>query len=285
MSVWFSIKEGASGFKRAPLASFVTITSVSLALLLLGYFILFSLNINRWIGEKRSKMEMEIFLDDDLDGNSGLLIANKVKKINGVTTVTFISKADAARRFEKEFGRNIFDILNSNPLPPSCTVRVEPAFQTSLSIQKIELQISKIDGVNDIVYEKELLHLIDKYISVIYLVLGVFGLVLLIIAIILLYNTIRLTIYARRDNIEIMNLVGATKAFIRRPFIIEGFLQGLIGSLLASGFLYATVLIIQRLFYRALATQNFMYFSLVFCGVLIGMLSSLFSLSKHLDRV
>lgn len=285
MSTWFSIKEGVAGFKRAPLASIVTITSVALALLLLGYFILFSVNINRWIGEKRSKMEMEVFLDDDLDGNSGLRVANEIKKLNGVTAVVFISKADAARRFEKEFGRNIFDILNSNPLPPSCTVKVEPAFQTSSSIQKIELLISKIEGVNDIIYQKELLQLIDKYISIIYLVLGVFGLVLLIIAIILLYNTIRLTIYARRDNIEIMNLVGATKSFIRRPFIIEGFLQGLIGSLLASGLLYGTVLMIQRLFYPALAMHNYIYISLVLSGVLIGMLSSLFSLSKHLDRV
>ena len=282
---WFSLKEGILGFKRARLASMITITSLALALLLTGYFILFSININRWIGEKRSKMELEVFFENDLNNEKAKAATAEIQKITGTDRVVYISKKDAAARFEKEFGRNIYDILDSNPLPPSCTVRLKPGFQTSGTVQKIVLQIGRINGVSDVVYEKELLRLIDYYVTWIYIILGGFGAILLFIAVILLYNTIRLTIFARRDIIEIMGLTGATASFIKRPFIIEGFLQGLLGALAASGMLYLSVQAIRRLLFSQLVMRDNIYFMLLGAGILIGMVSSALSLSRYLDRV
>lgn len=285
MNIWFLLKEGLSGFKRARLANFITITSVGLALLLVGYFILFSTNMNRWIGAKRSQMELEVFLENTLRDAEGQNIAAHIQALEGVARVHFISKEEAARRFQREFGRNIYDILETNPLPPSCTLQLKPGYQTAGSVTQIEQKIRAIKGVNDVVYARELLYLIDRYVTWIYLVLGGFGLVLLIIAVILLFNTIRLTIFARRDIIEIMTLVGATKGFIKAPFIIEGFFQGLVGAGLAAGMLHGSSAIIRRFLYGGLSTPDWVYLAMGLAGVLIGTIASRFSLSRYLDQV
>ncbi len=282
---WFSVKEGLLGFKRARLASVITITSLALALLLAGYFILFSINVNRWIGEKRSQMELEVFFENDVSNAKAKALTAQVQKIPGAGSVVYISKKDAAARFEKEFGRNIYDVLDSNPLPPSCRVKLKSGFQTSAAVQKIVLQIGRIEGVSDVVYEKELLRLIDYYVTWIYIILGGFGAILLFIAVILLYNTIRLTIFARRDIIEIMGLTGATASFIKRPFLIEGFVQGLLGALFAGGLLSLSVSAIRRLLFHSLVMQDNLYFILIGAGIVIGMVSSALSLSRYLDRI
>jgi len=285
MSIFFSLKEGLSGFKRARLASFITVSSIGLALLLVGYFILFSVNIGAWVGMQRARMKMEVFLENDLSPHEGQAIANKIKGMKGVHNVRFISKDQAARRFEKEFGRNVFDVLDLNPLPPSVSVQLNPEYQTSDALHKIELQIDKLDGVSDIVYQKDLFLLLEKYVNWIYIILGSFGLVLLIIAVILLHNTIRLTIFARREIIEIMDLVGATAGFIKRPFLVEGFAQGLLGALIADALLYATVKMVSRLFYSHLVVRPEVYLILGLLGIFIGLISSKLSVSKHLSRI
>ncbi len=285
MSIPFAIKEGLSGFKRARLASFITITSIGFALLLIGYFLLFSTNIKSWVGQQRARMEMEVFLENTLSAKQGQTIAAQIKALNGVRHVAFISKAQAAKRFEKEFGRNVFDVLDSNPLPPSVTVRLAPEYQTSGAFRKLEQQISKIDGVDEIVYQRDLLFLMEKYVNWIYLILGGFGLVLLIIAIILLHNTIRLTIFARREIIEIMNLVGATSGFIKRPFLVEGFIQGLIGALIADALLYGSVRLVRSFLFSGLTIRYEEYFVLAVLGILIGLISSKLSVSKYLSRI
>ena len=285
MSFSFAIKEGLSGFKRARLASFITITSIGLALLLIGYFLLFSTNIKSWVTRQQARMEMEIFLENTLSAEKGQAIAKQIKTLSGVKRVLFISKEQAAKRFEKEFGRNVFDVLDSNPLPPSVTVRLEPEYQTSSALRKLEQQISKIDGVDEIVYQRDLLLLMEKYVDWIYIILGGFGLVLLIIAVILLHNTIRLTIFARREIIEIMNLVGATSAFIKRPFLVEGFVQGLIGALIADALLYGSVRLVRSFLFSGLTIRSEEYLILVAAGILIGLFSSKLSVSKYLSRI
>ena len=285
MSISFALKEGLSGFKRARLASFITITSIGFALLLIGYFLLFSTNIKSWVSRQQARMEMEVFLENTLSSKQGQNIANQIKTLNGVLSVTFISKARAAKRFEKEFGRDVFDVLDSNPLPPSVTVRLKPEYQTSSALRKLEQQISKLDGVDEIVYQRDLLLLMEKYVNWIYIILGGFGLVLLIIAVILLHNTIRLTIFARREIIDIMNLVGATSAFIRRPFLVEGFVQGLIGALIADALLYASVRLVRTFLFSGLTIRYEEYLILAALGILIGLISSKLSVSKYLSRI
>jgi len=284
-SLWFTFKEGLKGFKRARLATTITISSLAFALFLVGIFMVLSLNVNRWIGDFREKIELEVFLENDLSETEGRQIAQKLQSIEGIKTVKYISKEEAARRFKKEFGRDIYDVLDYNPLPPSCTVAIKKGYQNSTSVRKISAKIEAIPGVGEVLYQKELMALIDRYINLLYIIAAVIGLVLVIISVILLYNTIRLTIFARRDIIEIMQLVGATRTFIRRPFIVEGFVQGLIGGVVAGGLLFAAVKLARRVFFPHLLHSVEIYAVLVIAGILIGVFSSRLSVSRYLQKI
>ncbi len=285
MSFWFTVKEGLQGFRRARLASIITVTSIGFTLLLIGFFLLFSYNLNNWIGHERARLELEVFFEPDLTDAQGQALTARIKSLEGVAQAKYVSKEEAARRFEKEFGQNIYEVLETNPLPPSCTVKIKSGYRSATSVRKISSQIQKLDGVSDVVYEKDILALIDHYIIIVYLIAAAIGLLLAIISMVLLYNTVRLTIHARRDIIEIMELVGATAGFIRRPFVIEGFLHGLMGALLADAFIYLAVELVKKTIYPYVAMRSEIYIFLVVFGALIGLISSKLSVSKHLAEL
>ena len=283
MNFWFSIREGLKGFTRARLATIITVTSIAFALLLIGYFVLFILNVDALIGDFRSKFVIEVFLEPDVNDSVGKKVSNQIKALEGVAAVEYIDKKKAAERFEKEFGRNVFDVLDSNPLPITCAVTLKEDYQNSPAISQISDKIRQIKFVDEIVYEGDLLVLIDKYINLIYLIAGGIGLVLSLIAFILLYNTIRLTIFARSDIIEIMKLVGATSKFIRRPFVVEGFMQGVFGALFANSLLYLSIKLIARFVYPYIQNQMTPYIVMTIFGVFIGLFSSRLSVSRYLN--
>lgn len=283
MNFWFTIREGFKGFSRARLSTFISISSIVFSLFLISVFLIVSLNIESWISQLRSKLELEVFIDRTKSEKEIELIHQKINKIDGLSEITYISKEDAAKRFEKEFGQNIYSILNSNPLPASFVLRLKEENQNARNAQLITTQISKIDGVEEVIYQKELISVIDNYIEILYLS-GIFIIVLLItITFILLYNTIRLTIYARRDIIEIMKLVGAKKSFIKRPFVIEGILQGVLGAGFACLAVSFAVKLIVKFIYPYLVLKSEIFGILLILGFIIGYLSSWLSVRKHLQ--
>ena len=282
MNFWFTLREGLKGFRRARLATIITITSIAFALLLLGFFTVFVQNVDALIGDFRSQFEIEVFLDADADDTIGKKVRDQVETLEGIASVGYIDKMKAAERFEKEFGKSVFEVLDNNPLPITCTVTLKKEFQNTKAIGQISNQIQQIKYVDEIVYQGDLLVLIDQYINLVYLIAGGVGFFLSLIAFILLYNTIRLTIFARSDIIEIMKLVGATSAFIRRPFVVEGFMQGLLGAILANGLLYISIQLISKFIYPYINHQLEPYIVMTVFGVIIGLLSSRLSVSRYL---
>jgi cell division transport system permease protein len=282
---WFSFIEGLKGFKRARLASGITIFSITLALLLAGLFISFSINVDRWLGEKKAKIELEVYFDADIDDSNGLKLSKMIEQIKGIAQTDFITKEMAAKRFREGFGQDIYEVLENNPLPASCTIKLKEGYRGGQALNGVINDISKIDGVNDVVYEKAVIAMIDHYIKIIYIIIGGIGSVLIIISSLLLYNTIRLTVLARKDIIEIMKLIGATRAFIRRPFLIEGFLQGIIGAALSSGILYLILLSVRKFIYQQITLINELYIFIFVMGALIGFISSKTSLTKYLNQI
>ncbi|RLD15815.1 hypothetical protein DRI50_03390 [candidate division KSB1 bacterium] len=285
MSLGFSIKEGIKGFGRARMATFVTITSVVLALIMIGLFILLAINIDRWVGEKRKHLEVEVFLEPGFTEAQAQKIVQKLKELPGVRTVRYISQEEAARRFKKEFGRDVQEVLGTNPLPPSCILRLQPAYQNAESIKRLSRIVRTWDGVSDVVYGQELLKVIDRYVTLIYLIIGGLGLVLLIVATVLVHNAIRLIIYARHETIEIMKLVGATRAFIRRPFLVEGILYGAIGGAIADVVIWILMGVMKNWVYADII-QNWQTYAIVLAlGILIGFISSELSVNKYLNKL
>jgi cell division transport system permease protein len=245
--------------------------------------LLISININSWIGDLRSKLELEVFLDRAITEKETENALNKAKLIKGVQTVRYISKEEAAKRFEQEFGRNVYEILNSNPLPASMVILLQPLFQNAAGAASVTSELNKIEGVEEVIYQKELIALIDNYLNIIYISGITIVIFLITITFILLYNTIRITIFARKDIIEIMKLVGAKKSFIKRPFVIEGLLQGILGSAIAAAATHFTAKIIIKSIYPYLVVKNEIYLIIILSGILIGFLSSRISVNKHLD--
>jgi len=285
MNFWFTIREGFKGFSRAKLATILTITSIAFSHLLIGIFIVFSINVDFLISDLRAQIEFEVFLEPELSNTHSKLIEKNIGQMDGVDTVTYISKEQAALRFEKEFGKKVEDILTINPLPSSCIVYMKEQFRNLKAIESISEKVKQIDGVDEVVYQKRILSLIDRYVYLIYVIGGGIGIILILISAILLHNTIRLTIYARRDIIEIMNLVGATVNFIKRPFLVEGFLQGFIGSMFAGGLLYLVIYTTRNFIYSYLRFNYEIYGVLILLGILIGLISSRMSVTKHLSKM
>ena len=283
MKFWFSVKEGMKGFRRARLSSFITFSSLALSLFLLSVFILLAQNVGKWAEEIRGKAEIEAFLKPATSPARAAAVQNEIRQIKGVQKSEYISKEIAARRFKQEFGRDIYQIYGSNPLPTSIRITFKKDYRNDVKIEGIIAQIKKIRFVDDVAYEAGLLALLDKYLMLVYIVGFAFLLILFIVTVTMLHNTIRLTIFARKDIIEIMKLVGATKKFIKRPFIIEGILQGAIGAIAAGLLLYGLIEAVKTYLYPSVFYSVYIFYGIFFTGIVLGYLSSRSSVLKYLD--
>jgi len=276
VSIAYTFKESISGFTRTRLSTFISIITISISLLFLGMFAVATVHTSRFIEVLRSTVELEAFLDEGLSGKDVEELRGRVGSLDGISDITFVSKEDAAKIFEREFGENIFDVLDFNPLPASFRIALKDGFKTSSSALSIATQIESLKGVESVRYRKELLEMIDtRAASVNNLTLGL-GILISLSAIFLVSNTIRLAIYAKRHTIRTMELVGATRGFIRIPFLLEGVLQGIIGGLVASALIYSLLEYAMRLvsvdFTDAMHHDPAFYATILVTGGLLGLI-------------
>ena len=152
MNFWFTIREGFKGFRRAKLATILTITSIAFSHLLIGIFIVFSINVDFLISDIRSQIEFEVFLEPELSNARAKLIEKNIRQLDGVDTVIYISKEQAALRFEKEFGKKVEEILTVNPLPSSCIVYMKEEFRNLKAIESISEKVKQIEGIDAITH-------------------------------------------------------------------------------------------------------------------------------------
>jgi len=285
MSIIFHISEGIKNLTKARLATVLSVISIMLTIILLGAFITFTLNLNSWIGSFREKIELEVFVQPGATESNINNLSNELQDISGIKNIQYISKDDAANRFKEEFGQDIYDVLDFNPLPSSYIIILEDSARYSKSIERISGEINKLSFVDEVVFQKLIIESIDKYINLIYAGAVFFGLIITLISVTLIYNTIRLTIYARRDAIYIMKLVGATQNFIRRPFLIEGIFQGFFASLIACVIIYYAVEIVRQIIYPFLLFNNYIFIYLITFGIIVGFASASMGVTKFLKSV
>jgi cell division transport system permease protein len=231
MSFKYIVKEGFAGIRRAKLAASTSIFSLFVAVLLLGILSRVSYNIYVKAMSIRDMIEVEVFLFD-IDDRTRDTIEQRLGNEDIVMEYTYISKDSASTIMKNEFGPGVEELVELNFLPASFRLRVD----TEAGAPQIESLVSRIQnlrGVDEVKYNAGLLRIMESNLSMFSLVGGGIGLLILLASVILVYNTIRLTIYAKRELIRAMKLVGATNGFIRSPFIIEGILQGLIAGAMA----------------------------------------------------
>jgi cell division transport system permease protein len=288
MQIAYLFREGFSGFRRAKLSMLAAITTISISLLLLGSFTVLVLNANSIIQALREKVEMEAFLADHLTPIEISIVRDSIAALDGVREVRYVSKEEAAAIFKEEFGEDIKRVLDFNPLPASIKIYLKDGYKNAKAAEKIYTAVKEIKGVEDVIYRKTLLEMLDRRATTfLWLVFGI-SLFIAISSIFLVANTIRLAIYAKRKIVQTMKLIGATKAFIRGPFILEGLIQGFVGGCAAAGILFLVFEYFARWISSELAdfvrVQPLYYVVVVAVGCLLGFLGSAISIRRFIGE-
>lgn len=285
----YSIKEGLSGFKRASFSSVAATSAMTVALVMVGLFAIVTWQargVSEWLRQRVG--EVELFLDDTTD-QVAESVYERARATAGVAEAEYISKERAQEIFQEEFGEEADIFFDGAFLPASIRVRVEPDYINTDSLNALVAEFSTWNRVDEVVYNRPLLAKVQDNLRLLSLIGISIGILVLMASIFLVANTIRLAIYARRLMIRTMKLVGATDGFIRKPFIVEGILQGLISSVLALFILWViqevAVAYVPQL--PSLPTSQTIVFSasLLVAGFVMGWMGSVSAVRRFLKQV
>lgn len=224
-------KEGAKNIIRNGWMTFASVSAVTITLLILGVFLLLAMNVNHFVQVIENQVEITVELDLTIEDDQIGPIEKEIKNIDGVKSVVFISKEEGLEQLKEKFGSDAYlleGLEEENPLNDVFIVKVfKPEY-----LENVSTQIENIDMVTYVDYGKSTVDKLLEWTTWIRNIGLVFIIGLAFTAMFLISNTIKITIFARRKEIEIMKLVGATDWFIRWPFFVEGFLLGLLGAIL-----------------------------------------------------
>lgn len=231
MSMGYVIKEGFVGFRRTKLATFTSVTALMLAVIMLSMLGRFAFSTYTLAQSIRTSIDVEVFLLD-IDDRRTNAIQSDIREFEFVDHIEYISKDSAAVIFREEFGSEGGGLADLNFLPASIRVSFTEEAEVA-DISGLVSYIQDMRGVDEVIFNRALLELLEERMELLVLAGAGIGLIILLTAVVLVFNTIRLTIYAKRNLIRAMKLVGATNGFVRRPFVFEGILQGLLAAIIA----------------------------------------------------
>tara|TARA_S200000501_G_scaffold186534_1_gene175427 strand:+ start:93 stop:965 length:873 start_codon:yes stop_codon:yes gene_type:complete len=239
--IFYLLSEGFKNVWRHKMTALTAILSLFISLYIIGALATAGNNTHKVLHYLRSKYKIEVFFTQDISNEQAIGLIHKIKKIEGVRTATIIEKEDAVRIFKDQFGENIVELLGYNPLPVSAVVNVDRGRRDPLRVEPIIKEIKTIPNVDDIRYQGNLINKIERNYKRIMDKLPYLSGVIILIAVLIMYNTIKLSVYSRREVIETLQLIGASKAFIKLPFMIEGTLIGIISAVLVFPSLYVSI--------------------------------------------
>ena len=237
----YLISEGFKNVWRHKMTTFTAVFSLFLALYFVGLLAVAGENTKSILQYLRSKYKIEVFFKQDVEYQSAKSISASILKIKGVRSSTVINKDDAVRIFKDQFGEDILSILGYNPLPISAVVNLKRKLDQLLDTSPIVNEIKSLDGVEEVRYQGHLIKKIERTYAKIMKYFPFMSMVFILVAVLVIYNTVKLSIFARKDLINSLNLIGATKLFIQMPFIFEGLIDGFMASLIASPLILVTV--------------------------------------------
>lgn len=265
------------------------IFSITLALFVIGIFgllVVYSGELERVV---RENFQVQVFLKNELTDSAKNVIKKKLESEGFVDkkSLKFISKEEAKKKFIKETGED-FSFLGENLLRETYQFGTPPAFQDSVKLAGIKNSVEKINGVFQVHYIESSINSINKNRTKIGLILMGIALVLFIVVVLLINNTLRLALFSQRFLIRSMQLVGATRWFIKKPFLIRALLYGFIGGLIASGLLVGLLAFANKKVPELAAIQNndrilIVFASLVGLGIFVAFISTYRAVSKYLQ--
>lgn len=279
--------EGSASSKKTKAIYISTVISIALVLLmtgLLGLILVHAKNLSNYVKEN---IVLNIIVNEGAKEVDILALKRQIDANPFVLKTQYVSKELAARNLTKDLGEDFVEFLGYNPLLSSIDVYMKADYANNISIESFTKKLIKNPLAKEVIYQKSLIDMVNQNIRGIGLVLLAFAIILLIIAVALINNTIRLAIYSQRFLIKSMQLVGATKNFIRKPFLTYGILHGLIAALIAIILLLLTLYFAQQQVPEMILLRNWLEFGIVFAavmciGILISGLSTYFAVSKFL---
>jgi len=291
-NIRFFVREAWTGLRRSGVMSLIAIGTVMVSLVVFGVFLIVIVNIGSIVGTVSSSIEIAAYIDSNITRAQAASINDELARIRGVSKVKYISREDAWDKFKLEYGKklNLDEMFDINPLPDTFIVEVSlPEL-----VPEVANSISAVKAVSDVRYSGKLLEQLQAFVSVVRIggvvLVGLLGTATLFI----IMNTIRLTVIARETDISIMKLVGATDSFIKWPFIIEGVIIGLIGSIVVFFMLklsydMAVYQILEAMPFLPIVTDpkklGLIYLIVGAVGTFLGMLGGYISVSKLLKEI
>jgi cell division transport system permease protein len=264
-----------------------TVVSISLVLFTLGILGIILLNARQLSDYVKENIELSIILDDKAKEADIIQLQKNLDAAPYTKSTKYVTKEEAAEDLQKELGEDFVTFLGYNPLFPSIDVRLNADYANSDSLSFIEKKLNESKIVKEIHYQRSLIDMINENIKVLSIILLVFTGLLFLVAIALINNTIRLSLYSKRFLIKTMQLVGATRTFIRKPYVFKGMLNGFYGGMIAilllTLLLYLSYLKTPELFaIQKPELIGWLFAAIILTGMFISWISTIFAVNKYL---
>lgn len=291
--------ETFSSFRKNFIMFFTAITTVAITLFIVGFFIIIVFDIQGILSSIKNQVEIAVYLKDNVSDELKTYLENEIKGWDEISQVNFVSKDQALEKFKKDNeGSEILKEIQGNPLPASFELELKsPEKVEQVALRFMDKDGNYVEGVDEVIYGQNYVQKLFSITAIVGTIAVLIIIVLLLAAIVLIFNTIRLSVHARRKEIEVMKLVGATNWFVRLPFLFEGFFEGFIGSIISVILLYflsnyllirGEKAIVDTMHIKDLAILGnnniilYVYAGLIILGGLIGIFSSGFALKRYI---
>jgi cell division transport system permease protein len=236
----YIFEDALINIRRSGWGGLASIGTMAVSFVIVGIFLIITGNLGALVAEWKEQFQVTVFLEDGITGEQLALVRKRIQNERAVKGMTYTSKAEALQQFKRELqGKDsLLEGLGENPIPASLQLRVHEAYQTPEALKQLTASLGRVEGVEDVMYGQEWVDRLSAVIRLLRLLgLGV-GLALGLASLLIVSNTIRLAVYARAEEIEVMRLVGASRLHVRAPFLLEGMIQGTLSAGLALLLLY-----------------------------------------------
>jgi cell division transport system permease protein len=283
MNPFYFIKEAFRGFYQAKLMTFVSVATIGLTLFLLACMAVAYLNVYLGLRAVGRRVAVVVYVKDAAAADTARLAAvvEQVKGCPQVASVHVVDKKEAWDKFKEQNDSAMLQAVDENPFPVSLELSLAEKSQSAAALETLSRELSNIEGVEDLQMSRQEMKRLERY-KTLFLIGSFFLLVVLVVApIVVISNTIKLTIYARRELIRNMHFVGATPAYIKAPFILEGMLQGVCGGIIAA----AALLLVKAALSHFLLAWGPWYLActlFIATGALFGCIGSMSAVRKFL---
>jgi cell division transport system permease protein len=280
-----SVREAVVATRRTALLSALSVTTIAFSLFALGLFGLVAVNIRAALTKVEERVEIRAFAADDASIEAVVIAAGEISRYPEVASADVVTPEAALARARQELGE-FADVFEDAVLPASIDVHLRPGFRDPATVRRVVRRLREYEFVDDVRYGEEWVKRLHQLRNIAGATGVVLGLAFAAVAVIIIGATIRMTVLARAKEIAIMRLVGATDGFIRRPFLIQGFLKGVVGGLLALVLTWAATRLIEGyLRFDTVFFDTAMAAGGIAFGALIGVAGTAFSVRRHLRAV